>query len=142
MVEKVNKKARDLRNKQKKYGRTALYIPRYTHSMKMIDTRERFEQYRASVADVLTKDWRKRANKNMRDQFADNLINSFGKDAAGPIIEKMKTLKDRELKAVFEKSKYIESIFYESKTEGFGDFVSSTVKEIYLLFGIPTRELK
>lgn len=141
MVEQANKKARDLKYRAEKMGRAALYIPRYTHSMKMIDTRERFEEYRASVADVLTKDWRLRQNERMQEQFAKNLQEAFGAEAAEPVIEKMRLMRDDDLQKALKESKYIESIFYDSKTAGLGGFAASIRSEMYKIFGVTNEDV-
>ena len=107
-IRRANKKGQNL----KRYG-NALYRPHYSTEVTGIKTRAEFTARVKSVKTVLSADFRKLKNTELRTRFYANLSYTYGAEAQS-LINMFMTLTDSEIISFLQANKDLEIAYYDS----------------------------
>ena len=124
-VRRANRKGKRLREKS-----NTLYVPRYTTKFdEVITSRREFTKHRKSIEKVLSKNYQREMNYDLRQRYYTNLRRALGPRAES-LVRQFKTLNNAQFKQFIDENEDLESLVYESQASKIIDFLDITVETI------------
>lgn len=124
-VRRANRKGKRLREKS-----NTLYVPRYTTKFdEVITSRREFTKHRKSIDKVLSKNYQREMNYDLRHRYYTNLRRALGPRAES-LIRQFKSLNNAQFKQFIDENEDLESLIYESQASKIIDFLDITVETI------------